>query len=181
MQEVPSPRSLIALFDSLQSQYPAGVPRNLVRTAFETDSRRSAEASGVVTWGNRDASIVIIASKVLQIGSAAGGVEFAGAGGELLSAALAKGMQLDAESVLIVTDPTSFKELCISRATKVALVLGDEMADLCGLDAGTRGVWQYINALPAVVSYDPAQVSHAPELKREFWNHLKTVMTKLNS
>lgn len=130
------------------------------------------------------------------------GEPFVGKAGQLLTAAITKGMGLRREDVYIANvvkcrppgnraplpdetaacTPYLYRQLEIIRP-KVIVTLGQPaQLALSGVNVGItklRGNWQNWRGVPLMPTFHPAYILRSPSAKKDFWADLQAVMGKL--
>ena len=112
----------------------------------------------------------------------------AGAGGELLKAAIEKGLKMPLAEVAIALardGPVLRKEI-EAQTPRIIVALGS--AAFRALFPGEArefaevvGKWVSLGATPVIASLDPREVARNPELKKALWRDLKVVLEKLSA
>ncbi len=144
--------AIAAYIDSIQRDYPFGIPR-----------------SALVAGGH---------PQLIFIGEVPGALPtepFRGPGGELLRAAITKGMKLDLAQVSVIVLPLA------DGGSGLALILKDAhpRCIVCLGKAGSEalaGVGEDHGVKDVVVTADLAAVLSSVEAKRAFWEDLKRVI-----
>lgn len=152
-----------ALLDSLAPVYPGGVPRS-----------ESTESPGVGVYGPRGPGLVVLGTAAPIGGS---NPLLAGPAGQLLEAALTKGLKLPlGEVTFVVAAPgTSAAVLAATLDTlgsRVGLALGEVAGRLLGATASPNG-WWVRGGCRWRVTVEPSAVVADAGLKRLLWNDLQ--------
>jgi uracil-DNA glycosylase len=104
-----------------------------------------------------------------------------GAAGELLKAAIEKGLGLTAGTFELQTVTTA-SALTFDRKAIVALVLGEDLRDYSVNGVVQRGAFGEVVFTEEgyfLRTYCPSEIISNPTLKGTFWNHLKQLKTYL--
>jgi uracil-DNA glycosylase family 4 len=130
------------------------------------------------------------------------GEPFVGKAGELLTAAITKGLKLAREEVYIcnvvkcrppdnrnplpdeIAQCRGYLEaqLRMIRPNVIVTLGGPAMQVLTGEEGGItklRGRWKSWNEIPLMPTFHPAYILRNPSAKREFWDDLQLVMQQL--
>ncbi|MFM1848092.1 MAG: hypothetical protein RL417_1566 [Pseudomonadota bacterium] len=170
-----SPLDLLAFFDSAAPLYPGGVPRNAVAA---TTSGSTADSS-VHHHGSPDAAL-------LFAGFAADERSLLhGETGELLAAAISKGLKLEPQSVGFAAfgpeaSAEGFRRASAAFSPRVGVALGARAAQVVGI-APVRGEWVEHQGCWWRVTVEPELVLKDAGQKRVFWNDLQEVSKKLGA
>jgi len=173
-----------AYLDSVASLYPGGVPERYIK-----DSSKDAPSCGAVSCcGNREAPLLFVG---LRSGSQGG---FEGREGELLAAAITKGMKLSLGDVQVLSvfsclggideqeeARAALKENLALSKPKLIVLLGLETLRLCGFSPeGKRGEWLTWQEIPVMPTHALKPVLSDLSVKKEFWQDLKQVLERLS-
>ena len=144
--------------DRVKALYPGGIPRQLL------------ERSAVCP--------VLFVANPESLKSA---TSFDGAGGELLKAAVTKGLEIELSkvSVIIFEGREALAKSLEAVSPRIIFLLGEKVAhEILGvsdkLEQLRSGAFLF-SQIPTLVSFDPNDVASNPELKRGFWEDLKRV------
>lgn len=130
------------------------------------------------------------------------GEPFVGKAGDLLTAAITKGMGLQRSDVYICNvvkcrppqnrtplpdevascSPYLYRQLELLHPEVIVALGGPAQAALSGLPGGItrlRGQWQQWRGVPLMPTFHPAYILRNPSAKRMFWEDLQEVMRKL--
>lgn len=131
------------------------------------------------------------------------GEPFVGKAGQLLTAAIEKGLKLKRSDVYICNvvkcrppenrtplpdeveacTPYLYKQLELLKPEVIVALGGPAQAALSGIEGGItklRGKWLKWNDVPVMPTFHPAYILRNPAAKKEFWEDLKQVMEYLN-
>ncbi len=189
------------------SKEPAGVTNNsmqeldVLRIEAETCKKcRLCEGRNKVVFGVGNSK-----PRLVFVGEGPGkdedlqGEPFVGKAGQLLTAAIEKGMKLNRSDVYICnivkcrppenrTPLPDEVQACLPYLTKQLELLNPEVivalggpaqSALCGVEGGItklRGNWLKWNEIPVMPTFHPAYILRNPPAKKEFWEDLKQVM-----
>lgn len=179
---------VVAYLDAVQDLYPGGVP---LQSSEEESARPSA---GVSLWGNECAPLLFVVDLAQEQSSA--GTPFSGERGELLEAAVTKGLKLELDQVqLLLTAPQRSlgaaglaavgRELAVRLAASRAVwavVLGGLLGEaVFSKDGGLvkRGEWCQVGAVRLLLTHELDLVLQSKSAKREFWSDLQQVLARL--
>jgi DNA polymerase len=147
-------------------------------------------------------------TRLMFIGEAPGadedrlGEPFVGRAGQLLNDMITKGMGLSRDQVYIAnilkcrppenrTPTVEESANCLGYLEEQISIIRPEFLCLLGRVAvqallnttlsmsKLRGKWQRYRGIPAIVTYHPAYLLRKPEFKREAWDDLQMLMTKM--
>ncbi|MCB0318391.1 MAG: hypothetical protein KDD56_06505 [Bdellovibrionales bacterium] len=166
--------------EHIKDLYPFGIGDSFFED-LSTDSSSVDEAIDFV-WGSGQVGVCFVVSL-----SPWKTHPFESSAGQLLHAAISKGMKLMPEHVSIVdcSRMSDTKEnLCLTiadRMPEISIILGDQTAErFLPLDfKKTRGELLSYQGKDFIITHSLEEVSSSPNLKKEFWGHLKIVMSKM--
>jgi hypothetical protein len=167
---------VVALLDSLAPLYPGGVPRVEQKSA---PTPEKAGSTAVAVYGVHAASLI-----VLGLSAPAPTNPFLdGAAGELLIAALTKGLKIDLAAVAFVavaagTDPAPVVAVLQSLGGRVGLAFGEGVVPYLGNGAPVEG-WLTHRAVRWRVAPTPHAVVADSRLKRALWLDLQAIGVEL--
>jgi uracil-DNA glycosylase len=166
----------VKYLDSVRDLYPRGIPEVCLREAASQPAAAPARAAGLLFVALRDRECA----------------PFEGPEGELLSAALEKGMKLGREGVRVVnvaaaSDPAgraaaAAKLQAVLESAQPSLIvgLGAEVLSYLGLSGGDpRGRWGEWRGVALMPTHGLGDVLKSSVLKKEFWADLQQVMIRL--
>ena len=163
--------------DSVRALYPGGIPEHFIGSPPKTE-----EKSGRLSvTGGRGASLLFVGMRSGRPGG------FAGREGELLAAAVTKGMKLPLEAVCLIDIFGGLGKSDDEGAIKIALqgelerveprlivALGDEVVGLLDVETSPgRGEWSTWRRTPLMVTHRLQDVLAVISVKKEFWSDLQ--------
>ena len=153
-----APRELLSYLDSIQKRYPYGVPREMIRS--EKQGGLKEEKAKVA---------VLFVGKVSPVE------------GELLNAAITKGIKVDLSAVKILAEEITesvVTEFIIREHPQCVVFLGNQEWLTASVGASKMGV---IAGVPTLVSYEMSEIVKEASIKRAFWEDLKKVVNLLQT
>jgi uracil-DNA glycosylase family 4 len=187
--------------ESVASRYPWGIPEEVIPAKADV-AAVPEEPSGLrYGAGGESADLLFVAAE--EVASEREPWPLSKASRGLVDAAVQKGMKRSGDSVYIMNllspmksgklsketelDVEAFEREVKQVAPRAILVLGEKpfsmMAGKClscnksFLDS--RGEWFSSSSSMVLVSHAPAEVLTSVDVKREFWNDLQELMTRL--
>ena len=168
---------VVAYLDSIQSSYPYGVPNSLIQKG-----EKGVSEPHIVRSTPLDVLFVVENSEATRDDGWKGSL------GDLLLLAVDKGMKKNKSAVGVITIPHySSSEILerLSEATpqaRVVVCMGEvAIKAVFGQQSIEKGVWTTLKgvALPILPTVSLSEVASSPVSKREFWEDLKKVLTRL--
>lgn len=197
-EEEPSLRDFLLYLEAVAGLYPGGIPEDSIQNGLaELEEGYSQQLGQVVHWGSQVATVAFLMT------AEAAPVETSrprlfGAAGELLRAAIEKGMRLSIFEVgfircfseQVVDDQTrqgwrsTVEQVFDSSPSKVIVALGDGSWELL-VDQDMRGKicrgsWFDFRSALVMPTHSLETVISSADAKREFWCDLQQVMAKLS-
>jgi hypothetical protein len=182
-------RDVILYLDAVQELYPGGIPDGVIRD----DETVSAPAVHVET------PTLTFITAVFSGADEKYSCPFSGPEGELLAAAISKGLKLGTRQATLLAlfrDSSEddragrFRESRRSEiisdlkvsSTRAVVVLGPLAAEtfFSGVPFDElRGTWQNLSGLPTLVTHGPDEVLKSPQIKKQFWLDLQQIPARL--
>jgi len=169
-----------AYLDVVRAWYPSGIPERLIQDVevCEEDARQ------IFATGSPFASLLFIALRTR------GEHGFTGKEGELLAAAITKGMRLPLQDVYLLDLPEvcraetgsvrSLLRLLQTASPKFIVALGSEVIGCLGIKGALcPGAWFEWRGVPLILSRRLDAVLGNAQVKKEFWSDLQQVLLKM--
>ena len=168
-----------AYFDHIITNYPYGIPKRLIH------AKRNKQEIPIRFFGSKKGKVVFIQAQVIE------GNPMLTPEGELLKAAITKGLQLDMEEISLIEIKlnNSEKDRIFSELkTKIEaikpvclVVMGEAIASFLFASSFSevKGRWNTFDGMDAIATCGLQAVVKEPSLKKVFWNDLKFVLSRL--